>query len=188
MSSLCVRRMPLWITLAVAAAVVGCRPVEVFRRGVDDVTPPREQRKAELVAQFEQRRDLAEMLAAEEQRHRGDLAGCDAALHRLLQRNPDHFEAKLLQAELRLEQGRGREVLPDLYPLAEARPTDARLQYTIGLLLDACGDTQAAIAYYAKAAELEPGNELYARSHLSVTQPAVSLASGVSEHTTPPRR
>lgn len=172
--------------LALGAALVvvslaGCRALEPLRPKADDVTVDRQQRRAEMREQFQEQRDFADLRMAREQCQRGDLPGCDATLARILGRTPDHIEAKLLLAELRLEQGRGGEVLADLKSLAENRPDDAHVQYLTATVLDACGDTQAAIPYYAQAARLAPANELYAQSHLTAGQPVVRLASAGNE-------
>lgn len=151
--------------LILVLAAAGCRPIESFRRSPADVTPRRELRKAEASEQFGRKRDGAEFRVAQEQWDRGDLAGCDATLKRLLTRNPDHLDARLLQAELRIDQGSNSEALAVLRPLAEDYPNDPRVQYLLALVLDASGDTEAAVAHYAKAVQLEPANELYRLSH-----------------------
>ncbi len=167
--------------------MAGCQSIEPLQWAPDDVGVQREQRREEMIEQFERDRATADLRLAREQWQRGDLDGCDSTLRRLLRRSPDHQKAILLLAELRLEQGRGKEILPRIASLADAHPDDAHLQYVAGVLLDACGDTQAAIPYYAKAAELEPANELYCQSRLSVLEAPSSLASALSEAAAPAR-
>lgn len=172
-----------WLLILILAAA-GCQPIESFRRSPADVTPRRELRKAEASEQFGRKREMAEFRVAQEQWDRGDLAGCDATLRRLLKRNPDHLDARLLLAELRIDQGRSSEAVADLQPLAEAHAEDARIQHLLALALDASGDTEAAVAYYAKAVQLEPANELYRLSHdgciASTASPASYEAPAVS--------
>ncbi|MBN2291306.1 MAG: hypothetical protein JXM70_02710 [Pirellulales bacterium] len=67
---------------------------------VEDVVELRKQRKSEVMAEFDQRRDWAEFHAAKTAWIRGDTMRCRQSLTRLLNRNPHHAEARALLAKM----------------------------------------------------------------------------------------
>lgn len=166
-------RKVLW-GFALSAPVAGCASLEVPYPLPDDIGQKRRQRTEDALREFESKRDFAQFQAALTHWDRGDVEACEQTLQRLLQRNPNHHQARLLMAEVlptddppqaALEQA---EQPPAIHPddtldnsPDDAFPDDARTQYTTGLLLHATGQATTALAYSGRAAELEAGNELY---------------------------
>ena len=156
----------LWLT-PILSAVVGCAGVPFARPIIDAVssegiTEQRQQRNTEFVQQFEQNRDFAEFESARAEWLRDDPAKCEQSLKRILARNPTHRDSLLLTAELYLAENRLDDAFRHGQLAMEAHPEDAQVQYTMGLLLDATGQSGDALVYYERAVQLEPENELYA--------------------------
>ncbi len=102
---------------------------------------------------------------------RNDVGGCRKMLEQVIARSPDHVNANLLLAELCLLEERPEKMIKTIRRLAEANPANAELQHTLGLLLDATGNLEEALAYYRKAAEMEPGQEIFKLSLKEATTP-----------------
>jgi tetratricopeptide (TPR) repeat protein len=151
-----------WGLLALAA---GCTALDLHKPPVADVAEQRQRRTDEALREFQSQRDLAEFQAASADWARGDARACKEGLGRLLERNPQHAEARLLMAEVCLADDQTQAACDQVRQALLARPRDAHVQYAAGLLLGAAGQTGGALACYARAAELEPDNELYAVSY-----------------------
>ena len=155
----------LWIAPLVATAL-GCAGVQtsalVDTITSEGITQEREQRKDEAAQLFAQHRDRAELEAALAQWNRQDTAGCEESLERLIARNPSHCDAQLLLAEVYLAGNRPREAFEQAQRAFEAYPNETNVQYIMGLVLDATGRCDDALAYYQRAAQAEPGHEVYA--------------------------
>lgn len=91
----------------------------------------------------------------------GDAARCQAVLEQIVRDNPHHRDAALLLAELHLWNQQPQRALETLEPLRTARADDASLNHTLGLVHEALGRTTMARAYYQRAVELDPSNEVY---------------------------
>ncbi len=139
--------------------------VKAPRPPVEDISPKRKERNEAAVRRFEQNRDFAEYQAAVFSRQQGDDAACVEGLRRLLKRNPEHRESRLLLAEVLTEQRKADEAVRELGPLVEKRPLDAEVQHAMGLALDADGQDAAAVGYYERAVVLAPGNEVFRASY-----------------------
>jgi len=151
---------------------------------VENVTDLRQQRTEEAVGEFEQKQDFAEFQAALARWNRHDIQGCRQGLLRLLQRNANHRDARLLLAEVYLSGNQMQEAFSQVEQALQVYPDDPRVQYTMGLLLDAVGQNTGALAYYERAAMSEPDNELYAVSYhtaLSAAEQAKATYVGNSE-------
>jgi tetratricopeptide (TPR) repeat protein len=135
------------------------------------------QRAAEVARSLDERRDDAEFRAALARWGEGDAEECERGLARLLKREPNHRDARLLLAEVCMATKRPQEAFAHVQQALDAHPNDAEVQYTTGLLLDATGQGTGASAYYARAAELEPGSEVYAVSHTAPGGPAAAVDS-----------
>src|SRR4029077_14886335 len=85
-------------------------------------------------------------------------------LNGILGRNPKHYEARLLLAELCLSEEDFEEARKNLELAISERSQDAHSQHMMGLLLETMGEESEALDYYRRAAELEPDNEIYAAS------------------------
>lgn len=122
------------------------------------------ERKAEVLRDFEARRDQAEYQAALSRWNQGDNAGCRKTLKGLLSRSPGHLEGSLLLAELMLLEDQAAEAQTQIEKVLAEHPDDARVQHTMGLLLEAQGQTARATGYFERAATLDPENDVYALS------------------------
>lgn len=135
----------------------------------DDVTPTRNVREKEAISDFEQTRDGALYQAALSRWRAGDAVESESLLTRLLQRNDEHREARLMLADLYAATGKSKAAEQHLRLLIERKADDAQAHHSLGLLLDTTGKQDEALKHLQKAAELEPNNELYAIS-LKTTQ------------------
>ena len=129
---------------------------------LQDVSVHRQQRKRTVVEDFDRRRDGSQYQAALGCWERGDVQGCESQLVGLLQRNPDHFEARLALADLCLEQGRSAAAERQYRELTERHPQQAQSHYSYGLFLELAGRTHEAAERFRRAAAIEPDNPDYA--------------------------
>ncbi len=127
-------------------------------------TQKRQRRAEAAVRRFEQQRDFAEYQSALFSLNHGDPETCESTLRRLCRRNPDHREARLLLAQLAIEEGRNEEAVENLVDLAGRQPLDAQVQHALGLAFDAQGDEASAAACYERASVLAPDEEVYQAS------------------------
>ena len=101
-------------------------------------------------------RHLFELAA--DQLERGELDAVAATLEQGLTRAPEHFELRLVQAQLRRARGELEPALALARPLASEDPTHARAQLLLGrLLLELRHDVEADAAL-TRALELDPFN------------------------------
>ena len=159
----------LWPLLVLA---VGCSSLSVSDPSGEGISEKRQQRTEEAVRSFESSRDSAQYQAALACWNQHDVKGCEEGLRRLLQRNPNYRDAQLLMAEVYLTSNRPQEAFNCVEQALAAHPNDARVQYTMGLLLDTTGQSTGALAYYRQAAKLEPGNEVYAVGYQTAVEAA----------------
>jgi len=131
----------VWVLLSPAA---GCAVLDLPDAPVADIAQKRQQRTEEAVREFESKRDLAEMQAAITYWNQGDVDACEQGLRRLLERNPDHREARLLMAKVRL---------------ADDPPRAAFNRVEQPPLPDAAGEDNSTLDYYERVAELESDSE-----------------------------
>lgn len=155
------------LLILVAAALSGCATAGLPR--LKDVAARREKRSEAALDQFKRGRDIAQFESAQARFREGDLKGCREQLQTLLAENPGHPGARLLMAELLLADNRPAEAADCVLPLLGPHGEDARVQYTMGLALDAGGQPEAAKPYYERAAKLDPDNELYAMAYRNAT-------------------
>ena len=154
-------RISLLLVL-VASAATGCATFKRMRSDSDDVAAKAAKRTAETVKAFEMQRNFAQFQAAEARWREGNVKACHEALEGLLQRDPKHLEAKLLLTQVLLSEEKFDQARASLEPILAERPADARVQHTMGLLMEMQGKSEEALACYQRAAELEPENEEYA--------------------------
>jgi len=124
------------------------------------VTADREARSAEAIREFEERRDSAQLEAALDRWKQGDAQHAEASLAAIASRRPDHADARLRLAELLWSRG---DIAAEghLRAVIEMQPNRAEAHHALGLLLDATGRGGEARQHLARAAELEPDNEVY---------------------------
>jgi Tfp pilus assembly protein PilF len=125
-----------------------------------DPSDNREERAAEAVRAFEERRDAAQLSAALDRWKQGDTAMAESALAAIIRRRPDYNEARMRLAEILWSRG---DIAAELHLRAvlETDPNRAEAHHALGLLLDDTGRPDEARQHLAKAAELEPDNEIY---------------------------
>jgi Flp pilus assembly protein TadD len=129
---------------------------------LEDVSVQREERKQKVVEDFARRRDDTQYRASLACWERGDVRGCESQLIDLLQRNPDHLEARLALADLCLERGKSWAAEQQYRESIERHPQQAQSHYGYGLFLDVAGRTDEAAEHFRRAAKIEPDNPAYA--------------------------
>ncbi|MBI3836511.1 MAG: tetratricopeptide repeat protein [Planctomycetia bacterium] len=150
--------------MMLALGATGCANVKNLVSPQQDIAVQQAKRTAEALQVFESRRDFAQFQAARARWREGNLAACREALEGLLERSPQHFEARALLAELLLSEEEYESARKHLELAIALRPDDARLQHMMGLLLEATEQEADALTFYQRAAELEPQNEQYSQS------------------------
>src|SRR5439155_2083716 len=120
----------------------------------------REQRAAQAVHEFEQRRDAAQLSAALDRWKQGDAATAEAMLIAIIRRRPESYDARMRLAEI-LWSRSDIAAEPHLRAVLEAEPNRAEAHHALGLLLDGTGRSDEARQHLTKAEELEPDNEIY---------------------------
>jgi Tfp pilus assembly protein PilF len=150
----------------------GCAATKAFGPPEDDVHAQRVKRDAETTRRFSSHRDMAEFEAAMDRWNQQDVKGCRDQLDRLLARNPDHRDARLLMADVLVARRQPHEALSQVRQALKAHPTDPDVQYAMGLMLDANGQGGEALSYYERAAKAEPSNEAYAMSYRTAREAA----------------
>jgi tetratricopeptide (TPR) repeat protein len=164
----------LLIVLSVLGS--GCQWLSQSLTQDDRQAEKRRQRTEAIARSIDQQREQADLLAARDLWQRGDHASCKRRLNELLTRNPEQLEARLLLAEVLLDENQAQEGIRVLKPAEAAHHDDARVQYTMGLLLDASGSQESARSHYHAAALLEPGNDVYTVSY----NEAITSAKGIA--------
>jgi len=132
----------------------------------EKVQPPptlsakREERAAEAVRNFEDRRDAAQLAAALDRWKQGDASRAEAMLAAIVNRRPDNTDARLRLAEILWSRGDAA-AEPHLRAVLQTQPNRAEAHHALGLVLGGTGRSDEARQHLAKAAELEPDNEVY---------------------------
>lgn len=150
------------LTLLMSFALIstGCASTMISSQPLD-VAPKREQRKEEVIEQFESRRNQAQYDAALQSWERGDQRGCRDALRALIERAPEHVDARLLLSDALVEAGRFSEARTHLEAIFEKHPDHAAAHHSLGLLLETQGQVEAALPHYQAAVKADPENDLY---------------------------
>ncbi len=166
-----------------ALAGSGCAS---FRQiGGKDVAKQQVERTADNLATFEAQRNEAQFLAAQARWREGNMKDCREALDSLLVRDATHLGARLLLVQVLLSEEKFDVARGYLEQILTERPADARVQHTMGLVLQADGKEAEAAAYYKRAAELEPETQEYAESCAAVADVAcerpVSFDASIEE-------
>lgn len=166
-----VRTMSLMITIGALAATSGCAGLQPPKPKTHNIEQDQTLRKDEVTEQFEQKRDFAQLEAAKSRWRVGDTKGCREQLDMLLLRNPGHVEGGLMLAELMLLEDNPAAAMSQVKKTLDEHPENARAQHIMGLLLEAQGQPTEAQAFFARAVELDPKNEVYTLSYeTSVTE------------------
>lgn len=164
-------RIAVCIALTLVAGCAGVRWPKTVTQG--DITPQRKQRAEEFNRHFDQQRDSAEFESARNAwLQQGDPQGCRDGLEKLLARQPRHLEARLLMVELSRAEDDCATAALHAKAALDAYPNDARSQYAMATALDAQGKSSDALAYYERAAKMDPGNESFGGSYHSARDAA----------------
>ena len=157
-------------------AMIGCAHFKPPQPVVEDAARPPEKQQAEIVEDYELRREAAELEAARTRAEHGDLSGCHAAIESLLARNPAHREARLLMADVQL----ARENIPAaervLLGLVQDYPEDAASHHALALLYESSGRVELARAHFQRAAAIVPDDPFVALSALGSSSTAHTAA------------
>ena len=156
----------LWAALLVLT-LGGCAAWQepIAKELPPEVAQKRQDRNAAAIQDFEAARSTAEYKAAVNRYTEGDTVGCREMLERLLARNPKHRDGRLLMTEICLTANDPQGALSSAQQAVAAWPQDGAVQYAMGLSLDAAGRPAEAAAYYARARQIDPSNEVYAASY-----------------------
>lgn len=157
------------ITCCLLAALVvcagGCASFRLPLPNVEDVAPARKKRTEEAIRQFEAKRDQARFEAAQSRWREGDYDACEAALAEIIERNKQHVPARLTLAELYLFRNEPKRALVPLEQVLELEPHNAAAHHALAIVLEQLGQQTGALAHYQRAAEAEPGNEVFRLSY-----------------------
>lgn len=156
----------LWLPIS-AVMCIGCasNPLKKLVAPVANVAPERELRSEEAIAEFERHRDQAQFTAALTRWREGDLIECRMTLDEIIERNPEHTEARLLLAELLLVEKQPQTALQHVQNVLNLEPENPVAIHTAGLVQEALGNNSAALEQYKRATELEPDNEVFLLSY-----------------------
>lgn len=163
---------PLMLSLALLA---GCAGSQAHVRSepaahVADV----QNAQPDLTRGYEERRAEAQLQAAMDRWQQGDIAGCEARLRGLVERNPQAIEPRLRLAELALASGHVDDAA-DFYRAVLALDANrADAHHGLAIVLDARGQSAEARVHFQQAYRLEPENELY---RLSADAPGTLAAA-----------
>jgi len=121
----------------------------------------REERAAEAVKSFEERRDAVQIEAALDRFNQGDAARAEAMLSAVVNRRPDNAEARMRLGEVLWSRGDAAAAEPHFRTVLDLAPTRAEAHHALGLLLDGTGRSDEARQHLLKALELEPQNQVF---------------------------
>lgn len=120
--------------------------------------------RQELVEAFEHKRLAAEFDAAIARSRQGDDEACEILLLRVLERNPNHHDARLLLADLMVATDRIAEAEGQLRQITDCDPSHAVAHYQLALLLEMQGRHNQAMPLMERAVQLAPHDPLYCES------------------------
>jgi predicted Zn-dependent protease len=160
------------IAVVVAVTTVGCAG---FREKINSpgVTASRVERSAQMVHDFEERRDAAQLAAALDRLNQGDAARAESMLAALVKRRPDFSDARLHLAEILWSHG-DASAEQHLRAILESHPNRPDVHHTLGLLLSATNREGEARHHLSKATELEPENEVFRATYESLASAPAS--------------
>jgi Tfp pilus assembly protein PilF len=145
--------------IAGCGLLLGCASLPPAGRAAKELD--RATRRGKDLASFEAKRDEAQFAAARERADQGDPAAAEALLLSLLERSPNHQEARLLLADLWVAQDRTDKAEAELRTLLKQSPDNARAHHSLGLLCDVTSRAAEAQQHFQRAAELNPQEETF---------------------------
>lgn len=153
-------RPPGWLGILTLSLLLGCAGWRGAAETASSASSTLRQRQAALLQDFEQRRDAAQLAAALD-RWQEDPAAARQLLSRLVERRPEHFEARLRLGELLWAEGDGPAAEAQLRQALLLRPDAAEAHHALGLVLCGTGRQFEGQQHLRRAAELAPDNEAY---------------------------
>ncbi len=127
-----------------------------------DISPERKSRDQDVIAAFERKRARAEYEVAVARLREGNVEAAEERLVQLLRHQPNHTDGALRLVEIYLSTDRLAEAFDLLQALVQRESANAEVQHAMALLLETSGQLSGATAYYRRAVELAPDNELFA--------------------------
>ncbi len=118
---------------------------------------------------IEQKRDDAQMAAARDRADQGDVDAAEKLLEALLERNPNHTDARLLLADLWVAQNRTAQAEEQLRRVLKNHPENARAHFSLGLLCEVSERNDEAAEHFRQALELAPDDATYRLSAAPAT-------------------
>ena len=149
------------VLLTAALYCSGCASWRGARSASAPVTETREVRHAQAVQAFEEQRNRAELEAAIDRWNQGDITGCEARLRAILARRPSDVQAHVLLAELAWSFNNAAEAEAEYRAALNLAPDRADLEHALALVLQAISRAPEAAPHFARAAQLDPQNDLY---------------------------
>lgn len=157
------------LALGLSTAAVGCASVSKFPDKANPPAATTEDRAADVVRDFELKRDEAQYSAAGQSLRKGDLRASRTNLEQLLARNPKHRASRLLLAEVLVCEGQPQMAAMQLEVARTHFADDAEIEHTLALVRDSMDQHEVALAHFRRASQLEPENQLYAASLQTAT-------------------
>jgi Flp pilus assembly protein TadD len=145
---------------ALAFTCVGCAGWRETLNPRPTVGQTREERTADAVREFEDRRDAAQLAAAVERIQQGDSQRAEAMLSSIVKRRPDNIPARLRLAEV-LWSHNDASAEEHLRTVLATDAANAEAHHALGLVLDATNRSADARQHFQRAKELDPNNEIY---------------------------
>ncbi len=140
------------------------RLADKLQSPVPDVKPIRKARSAQMLKDYENRRNDAQYQAALTAWEQGNTEICRELIDTLLDRTPEHRDGRLLLVQLHLLEQELSEARTEADKLAKELPADAEVLHVQGLVCEASGDLEQAAKSYRRAVQVDPKNENYAAS------------------------
>ena len=147
------------LPLILVVCTLGCSGLP--EAPVPDISSHGEERRAQALAAFEQRRSLVQYEVAKQRWQEGSLASCRTQLEEILERSPDMREARRLLADVYEAEENLPAAEEQLTMLVADDPADAAAHHALGVLLEVTGRTSEAQVHFEQAVRLEPANALY---------------------------
>lgn len=167
-----------WLLLSVLPFGSGCagwkykNPLNL----PEDVHAQKEERRAEIIKDFEMKRSFALLNAAQARLGQGDEAGSREALDKLLKLSPDHVAARLMKAEIHLVNYQLEEARQEVETVLAKNPGNPQALHAMGLIKEASGNAEESADYFGQAAELAPTDPQITLDYESTIDPRYSQA------------
>ena len=146
--------------LFLALSAAGCAGWREKLAPEPSVSQTREQRAADAVREFEDRRDAAQFAAAVERVQQGDSARAETMLVSIVKRRPDSIPARLRLAEV-LWSRNDASAEEHLRAVLAKDTANAEAHHALGLVLDGTNRSAEAREHFQRARDLEPDNEVF---------------------------